>query len=94
MKISILVEICENRDFGQNFEKIRDFGQKVRKILILVEIFENLDFAEIVEIFQKYLDFGRNLSKISILVEICENLILGRNVLKSRFWSNFVKISF
>ena len=59
--------MCENIDFGRNF----------RKILILVEIFENLDWGSK---FAKILDFGQNLRKISVLVEIFQNLSFGRNL--------------
>ena len=83
MKISILVKIYENLDFGQNY----------RKILILVNIFEKSRFLSIssvksigVKIFPKYgqnfqkCRFGskfenmsisiKNFKKISILVKI------------------------
>ena len=71
--------------------------------MILVKIFENLDFCEdfrnapiLVTIF-KNIDFGQ---KGAIFVKIRENLKFGPNFRKwsilfktSRFWSKFLKIS-
>ena len=76
-KITILVEILKNLDYGRNFKKNTifsknlDFGWDDRKISIGIEIFENLDF-------------GGNFSEISIIVELFEI---------SWFWSKFKKIS-
>ena len=56
-QISVLDELLENLEFGRNF----------RKILILVEIFENNDLDRNI---LKNLDFGRR---------FCENLDFGPN---------------
>ena len=97
----ILVEIFENLDFGRNLPNISRFWSKVAKNLDFGQILrkshssgnvlksrfwstfcENLDFSRH---FATNLGFGRNILNISIWVVICE---------KSRFWSNFAKISF
>ena len=53
-KMSILVNIFENIDFGEKFPKHIDFGQNCynldfgqnhQKMLILVKIYENPDFG-------------------------------------------------
>ena len=88
----ILVIIEENVDFSQNFPKNFQFDQnfrkfrilkkKIRKILILVNIYENLDFDKKKKIYEN-LDFGQNCPKITNLIKIVE---------KSRFWTIFFKI--
>ena len=44
-EILIFVEIFKRTDFGQKFENL-DFGQNLRKISILVNIHENLDYGQ------------------------------------------------
>ena len=98
-KKSILVNIYENLDFGQNLWKSRfwsklsenlDLGQQFRKISIVVNISVKIDLRQ-------------NVPQILVLVKIAEKCRLGskfenmsilvKNFQKSRFWSRFLEIS-
>ena len=85
-KNSILFKIFIYLDYIQNF----------RKLLILVLIFENLDFSkkrfaisQFWSNFSKNLNFGEKNYKIWTFVEILENLDCGKTFRNSSFLSKF-----
>ena len=93
--MSILDKIEENADCSQNFQKKCRFGskfanisisvKKIRKISILVNIYENLDFGKNSwksrfwsKLSENY-DLGQHFWKISILVNIFSKIDLSQN---------------
>ena len=97
MKISILVKISKNFDFGQNFRESRLMSIFFKHSILEKKIAENVDFGrdfKKIAILVKnleYLDFF--FLKISILVKIFENFDFVQNFGKSPFSSKFWKIS-
>ena len=107
MKISVLVKIDENLDFGKN----------CRQIMMLVNILGKSRFQSISSVnfdfgqnfppnpdfgqnfwkmsiwvkICKYVDLGQIFPKISILVKIFENIDFGDMVEKSQIWKNLSK---
>ena len=103
-KITILVKILENLDFGLNFWKISILVKIVKKNLDSGQnswnsrfIFKNLDFAQtfqIIKFCEKLLYIISILwkfSKIFILVKINKILDFGQNFQKSWFQSKILK---
>ena len=73
--------MLENVDrFWLKLSKNIKFGQILLKIWILDKIEENVDYSQ-------------NFRKMSILAKICKYFDFGQNLLKSRFWTQFMKIS-
>ena len=96
-KISILVRIDANLDFGKNCRKISSLINIFGKISILVNFLRDFDLSE-----KKYKNFGlgKNFRKMSIWVKICKYQDFGPNfqkisiwvkILKILIWSHFVK---
>ena len=94
MKISILVKIDENLDFGQNYRKFR-IRSIFMKISILVRVYETFGFGQNgrkILIFEKS-QFWIKVSKIFDLVKTYQNLDLDNIAENVDYSENFRKMS-